>query len=61
MKWNLKSKRWVTLLLVNLIWVAVGFIAGMWDVFSQMILPIVGLNGAYIIGESWRPSGSSGA
>jgi len=56
MKWNLRSKRFLDLMIVNLIWVGVGFFAGQWDVFSTMIIPMITLNGAYIIGETWRPS-----
>ena len=56
MKWNIKSKRWITLLLIDLIWVAVGFFAGKWEMFGTMTIPMISLNGAYIIGESWRAS-----
>lgn len=56
MKWNMKSKRFIDLLMMNLIWVGTGFVAGQWEVFSTMIIPMVTLNGTYIVGESWRPS-----
>ena len=56
MKWNIKSKRFLDLMLVTGIWVGTGFIAGEWDTFNSMIIPMIGLHGAYIIGETWRPS-----
>lgn len=57
MKWDLKSKRFLDLMLCNMIWASTGFMAGEWSVFTSMIWPMIALNGAYIIGETWRPSG----
>ena len=58
---SLKSTRWVTLLLFVLVWTAVGFAAGQWNVFQEMTWPMVSLGGAFIIGKSWRPSMKDGA
>ena len=57
MKWNIRSKRFLVLLIYMGIWVAVGFVGKQWEVFTQMIYAATGLVGGYILGESWRPSG----
>lgn len=57
MKWNIKSKRWITILLNLLIWCGVGFVAGKWEVFKYMTIPVLSLIGTWIAGESWKPSG----
>ncbi len=56
MKWNLKSKRILVLLLYMIIWTAVGLVAKEWEVFKYMVIPATSLFGGYILGESWRPS-----
>ncbi len=55
----LNSTRWVTLLLFVAVWVSTGFIAGQWEVFTSMTIPIVSLAGAFIVGKSWRPSNTN--
>lgn len=55
--WDIKSKRFLLLLLVNLLWASVGFMAGQWAIFEAMIWPMTTLNGGYIISETWRPTG----
>ena len=52
----LRSTRWLALLLFVGVWVSVGFLAGQWEVFTSMTIPIVSLAGAFIVGKSWRPS-----
>jgi K+-transporting ATPase c subunit len=58
MKWNIRSKRFLALILYMGIWCAVGFVAQQWDTFGSMIYAVTGVVGGYILGESWRPSGS---
>ena len=57
MKWNLKSKRFLVILLYLAVWCGVGFIAGNWVIFKYMIIPMISFGGGYVLGESWRPSG----
>jgi len=56
-RWDIKSKRFLTLLIYMGIWVAVGFVGKQWDTFGSMIWAVTGVVGGYILGESWRPSG----
>ena len=58
MKWNLRSKRFLVVLLVMVIWCGVGFVAKNWEVFKYMVIPSMSFFGGYVLGETWRPSGS---
>ena len=50
------SKRWITLWAYIAVWLLVGPLCGQWDVFQYMSIPMISLGGAYIIGESWKPT-----
>ena len=50
------SKRWITLWAYIGIWLLVGPGLAQWDVFQYMSIPMISLGGAYIIGESWKPT-----
>ncbi|MCK4521617.1 MAG: hypothetical protein KAU20_03510 [Nanoarchaeota archaeon] len=50
------SKRLVAVIIIDVIWFAVGFFGKQWEIFSTMTIPVVGLNTAYLINESVKPS-----
>lgn len=50
------SKRWITLGAYFAMWLLVGPVLCQWDVFTSMVIPMISLGGAYIIGDTWRPS-----
>jgi hypothetical protein len=55
---NLTSKRFLALMVVNVIWATTGLAAHQWEVFSSMTIPIVGLNASYFGAETLRKSGT---
>ena len=58
MNWTIKSKRFFIILVVNAVWIACLITKD--NLFMALTPYVIGLDGGYILGESWRPSGTTG-
>lgn len=55
MKWNLKSKRFLIILVVNAVWIATLLTK---DAMFMALTPyVIGLDAGYMGFESWKPTG----
>ena len=58
MNWNIKSKRFIVVAVINGVWIAT--LAINHELFRFLTPWVIGFNGGYVIGETWRPSGLDG-
>ena len=58
MNWNLKSKRFFIMLIVNAVWIVCLITKD--SLFMQLTPYVIGLNAGYMGFESWKPTGITG-